>query len=172
MKLQAFIFLLILSSSNSVFSGIGQDMVVTLTDTLYGEVQLDIAANKIGIRNKKNYQFLTASQVKWIRKAGNNYCVAAFGGQSTYFIFEVLSKGSRALLYREGVKFNLYDEEAYPPYFVLNSRSAYSVGTRKDVLSVFGSKEKEIKAYIKAHGLTITRKEDLSQIFDYYNKAG
>lgn len=169
MKLPTFLLLLLLLVSHLAFSNTNQDMVITLTDTLYGEVQVDFAANKIMLRNHKNYQYLTASQVQWIKKNDRSYCVAAFGVESKFLIFEVLSKGAKSLLYREGVKFNPYDEDTFPPYFVLEDRSAYSVATKKDVLSVFGQHDKKIKNFVKNHGLSFSEKEDLSRIFDFYN---
>lgn len=169
MKLLTLTILTTVVLSHSVFSSSGQDMVVTLSDTLYGEVQVDIVMNKVRIRIDKNYQYLTASQVRWIQQSDRHFCVAAFGEDSRYMIFEVLSKGAKALLYREGVKFNIYDEDDFPPYFVLHDRSAYSVGTKKEMLSVFGDLEKKVKAYAKIEGLSFESKTDLSRIFDYYN---
>ncbi len=156
---------------NSAYSGSGQDMIVTLSDTLYGDVQVDLVTNQIRLRNEKNYQYLSASQVKWIIKLDRSYCIAAFGEESKFLIFEVLSSGSKPLLYREGVKFNPYDEETFPPYFVLEDRSAYSVSSKKDVLSVFGQSEKKIRDFVKNRGLSFSSKEDLSLIFDYYNET-
>lgn len=171
MKRSVFILFVFLLQSNITFSNSGQDMVITLTDTLYGEVQVDLAANKIKLRSNKRYQYLTAAQVKWIKKNDHSYCVAAFGIESKFLIFEVLSKGSKPLLYREGVKFNPYDEETFPPYFVLEDRSAYSLATKKDVLSVLGQNEKKVRNFVKNHNLSFSSKEDLSQIFDFYNQT-
>lgn len=171
MKFPVIITLVFILFSKSAFANSEKDMIVTLADTLYGEVQVEIATNQISLRNGKNYQYLTASQVRWIRKNGRNYCVAAFGIESRFLIFEVLSKGSKSLLYREGVKFNPYDDEVFPPYFVLEDRSAFSVGTKREVLSVFGNHERKIKDFVKSRGLSFENKEDLSKIFNYYNEA-
>lgn len=169
MKSPTLIILFLVILSHSAYASSGQDMVVTLADTLYGEVHVDFTSNKIRVRKESNYQYITASQVRWIKKANKNYCVAAFGMDSDYFIFEVLSIGEKSLLYREGVKFNPYDEDSFPPFFVLEDRSAYSLATKKEVLSAFGQQEKKMKAFVKAHGLSFESKEDLVRIFDYYN---
>ena len=169
MKFPTLILLLFLVPSHSAFSSSRQDKVITLSDTLYGEVLVDFTANKIRLRSENIYHFLPASQVKWIWKEDRHFCVAAFGEESDYLIFEVLSQGSKALLYREGVKFNPYDEQTYPPFFVLKGRSAYSVGTKKDVLSVLYTYEKQVRDFAKTQGLSFTRKSDLSRIFDFYN---
>ncbi|MDW3195567.1 MAG: hypothetical protein R8G66_24540 [Cytophagales bacterium] len=169
MKFPSLFILSFFFLSHAISASSEQDMVVTLADTLYGEVHVDFITNKIRIRNDKNYQFITASQVRWIKKTDRHYCVAAFGVESRYFIFEVLSKGGKSLLYREGVKFNPYDDEAFPPFFVLEDRSAYSLATKKDVLSTFGQRQKKVKEFVKANGLSFESREDLSRIFDYYN---
>ncbi len=171
MKLQMLFLLSTLFLFDSAPSKAGQDMVITLTDTLYGDVQIDFTANMILVGKARRYQCLTVSQVVWIRKGDHEYCVAAFGLESSYFIFEVLSKGKKPLLYREGVKFNPYGEEAFPPFFVLANRSAFSVGTKKEVLSVFGANQKQIRAFAKTNGLSFSSRQGLSRMFNYYNDS-
>lgn len=170
MKQRTITFFTILLFYLAVGSCYGQDIVITLTDTLSGEVQLDLPGNKLRIQQGKRHQVLPASQVRWIRKNGRNYCVASFGIESKMLIFEVLSRGSKSLIYREGVRFNPYDEESFPPFFILEHRSAYAVGSKKEVLSVFGPGEKKVKDFAKNEGLSFSEKKDLSLIFDYFNQ--
>lgn len=157
--------------SFSANSTTGQDMIITLSDTLYGEVQLNLNENLIRVSNGKHHQMLTASQVKWITKSSQQFCVASFGDNSKYLIFEVLSIGAKPLIYREGVKFNPYDEHSFPPFFVLENRSAFSVQSKKEMLSFFGQSHKKVREYARTNGLSFTRKEDLLRIFDYYNQS-
>ena len=171
MKLPLLVITTLVVLCHTAYSSIGQDMIITLTDTIYGEVQVDLSTNRIRVRKDKNYQFLNAAQVRWIRKSDKNYCVASFGIESRFLIFEVLSTGSKSLLYREGVKFNPYDEDSFPPFFILDNRSAYSLGNKKEFLSVFGPGEKKVKDFARDEGLTFTAKEDVSRIFDFFNRS-
>ena len=148
-------------------------LVVTKVDTIHGKVEVDLVRNIVKVRSGSKYYNMVASQVKKVivYEPGfpRSYFSGSFGPDNQYILFEILSTGKVNLLFREGVKFSQFDEEAFPPFFISRDNSIYSVSTKKEFLSHLDQRAEEVKAYLKQNKTSFGSKADLVALFDFYN---
>lgn len=151
-----------------------EGVVITHTDSISGDVSVNLERNEVVLRNGREYKHLYARDVKKIllKAEGKAYVSAPFGLNEEYFLFELLSEGGRAqLLYREGMKLSRYDETTYPPYFIKIGPSVYSFGgDKKQVFEIMDAFKSEIKDFIKDKNISLDSRSDLIKLFDYYNQ--
>ena len=149
--------------------------VLTLTDSIVGNVTVNFDGNNIMVKSGSQYQNFQADQVKKVvtvsaQKGVSVYYSGYFGSNPRKFLFEAKVDGEVPLLYREGLKFDTFEEEEYAPYFVLNGGSVYNLDSKKSILAAF-SNDKEIVGFVKANKLKLKSPEDLLQLFSHYNSA-
>ena len=168
------IILILLLSADALGSVVGEGLVVTKTDSIYGEVKIDLANNRVNIKGYDNrHHSLLASQIERIiigrGPQQKTYASAVFGADSDVHLFEILSEGKLSLFYRDGVKFSRFDQDTFPPYFVRVGNSLYSIGGKKEFFEVFGDEGKAMRDYVKEKGLQYGDFDDMVTIFNHFN---
>ncbi|MEL7147341.1 MAG: hypothetical protein AAFO69_13290, partial [Bacteroidota bacterium] len=61
-------------------------------------------------------------------------------------------------------------DATYPPFFILQDQSVYSIGTKKEILKYLDGRG-EYKEFVKQHKLKMTEKQDLIQLFSHANES-
>ncbi len=150
--------------------------LVTRGNMLIGTVQIDMIKNQASLETEEKMEFFSAKETQKAAiidpKTGELcvYYTGTFGMNSSPFFFEALTDGDLPLLYREGVKFNKYEETPFPPYFILKEGVVYSLGfSKNEVLEVFSNEyQDEMAGFIKSNKLKLNKKEDLISLFEHY----
>ncbi|WP_109833146.1 hypothetical protein [Reichenbachiella versicolor] len=148
--------------------------VMSFGKVIPGDIEVNLEKNTVQIRKDGNISILHAKNVQKVSsfKNGNEeiYYTGSFGMSKTV-IFRALSDGGLPLLYREGVKFSQYDDQEYPPYFIMKGNHIYSLGmSKKEIFEVFdGRFEKEMSDFVKENKINFKSDEGLTALFDHYN---
>lgn len=179
-NLSIFIFFVLVSVLASAQEGVNSSTgyVRTYSETLEGDVQVNLEGDDLMIRSGRNIYNWTADKVISAamidEKTGEQivYVTGTFGMNTNQFFFEVLSGGKMSLLYREGLKFSEYDEEVYPPYYILLEGSIHSMPqNKKEFLALFdGEYADEMADYFKSKTIDLDDKIELSSMFSAYNE--
>jgi hypothetical protein len=156
-----------------IYAFSNEGIVITNTDSISGQIKVDLEQNRITVREGNSYSYLYARDIKkvTIKKEEKDqvYITAPFGFNSEWFLFEALSDGKLPLLYREGIKLSKYDEEEFPPIFMKIDESVYSLDSKKQVLEAMNDRSGDVKNYLKSNKTNFSDKEDLTKLFDFYN---
>ncbi len=147
--------------------------VYTNTDSIYGRLTVDMKSNTIWVKREKSLINLTAKQVKkavYFNENGEIKMLAGghWGTYTKSFLFEILVDGDLPLLYREGLKFDPYDETSYPPYFVQRKGAIFSLGNKKEILKILGDHKSTI-SFVKNNKLKLKDKNDFIKLFSFAN---
>ncbi len=152
---------------------LAEGFVVTKADTIKGEVKVDLNRNVVSVKDGSKDYNLVASQIRRVVVNGpdgsKGYLSGVFGADSNYMLFEILSDGGIVLLYRQGVKFSQFDEEAFPPFFVARENSIYSISSKKEILAQMESRASDVKVFLKENKTDFEDKESLTALFHFYN---
>ncbi len=148
-----------------------KDIVYTVTDSITGSVQVMMQSNQIMVKTESEYMNMHARNFTKVVLGGGKkiYHSAPFGFNSSWFIFETLSDGKVPLLYREGIKMSDFDENTFPPFYMLIDGSVYSLESKKQVLEVFDDQKDIIKDYMKDNKVDFEDRESLTNLFSFYN---
>ena len=149
---------------------------ITHTDTIFGKISLNLQANQVLLKKDNSFVNFSVRDLKkvLIEKHGQEYIYysAPFGINNEPFLFRALSDGKLPLLYREGIKFNKYEEDVLPPYFVLIVQQVFTLGEKKEIIGLFTDHRKDIQTFIKSENIKLKSEEDLIRVFNHYNSLG
>ena len=149
--------------------------VLTLTDSIVGRVTVNYEGNNVLVKSGSQYENFQAEQVRKVvtvsaQNGAKVYYSAYFGSNPRKFLFEALVDGEIPLLFREGLKFDTFEEQEYSPYFVLSGESVHNLDGKKSILATFSDSQK-VSTFVKERKLKLKSKEDLQQVFAYYNST-
>lgn len=162
-----------LHAQNHDFSEANSGYLITHSDSLKGAVSIDLESNTVLLKTQSGIYNHSAKQVDKVVFFDNNgmfktYVSGYWGADHQSILFEELVGGTNPLLFREGVKFDQFDDEDFPPYFTRKGESIYSLGNKRDILNLFQN-ENEIAAFVKKNKLNVKIREDLILLFSLGN---
>jgi len=98
--------------------------------------------------------------------------------------FQILSEGELTLVKRSTVIFKKADFNAAlnvgskdhryikkESIYYISDKVATPMPTKKNILKLFGEREKEMNAYVVDKNLNLSKEHDLKRIFDYFNQS-
>ena len=155
-----------LSKSNSGY-------LLTHTDSIYGSITLDLSSNMLLIKSSEGLTNFAAKEiikVVFIDQTGDlrTFVTGFWASHPNAYFFEAIVTGETPLLYREGLKFDNYDEEDFPPYFTKIESSIYSLGSKKEIMNLLDASG-NYDDFIKANKLKIRQTKDLILLFRHVN---
>ena len=147
--------------------------LLTLTDSIHGNISIDMASNTLMLKSRKGLTNFAAKEIKkavFFDQKGEVKTVVSgyWGSEQQAYLFEAIVTGSTPLLYREGLRFAQHDEEDFPPFFTKVQNSVFSLGSRRTIMNFleeFGS----YGDFVKKHKLKIKEKQDLILLFCHVN---
>ncbi len=150
--------------------------VLSFGEMITGDIKVDLEKNNVLIKEGKNMSFLPASKVEKVMQIATNgqqeiFYSGNFGLNNKPLLFQALVDGTLPLLFREGLKFNEYEDDTYPPFFIYKNDQIFSLGeSKKEMIAVFDSEfQNEIAQFIKENKINVKSREDLVSLFNYYN---
>ena len=178
MRLTLNILLLLISAfslraQNHDISDANSGYLITHTDSISGIISIDLESNTVVLRKDAVIHNYSAKQIGKVVYFDNNgvfktYVSGYWGADHQSILFEQLVGGTSPLLFREGVKFDQFDEDDFPPYFTRKASSIYSLGNKRDILNLFSNVD-EIAAFVRKNKLKVKIKEDLILLFSHVN---
>lgn len=162
-----------LQAQNHDISRASSGYLIIHSDSITGIISIDLESNTVVLRTAAVIHNYSAKQVDKVVYFDNNglfktYVSGYWGADHQSIFFEELVGGANPLLFREGVKFDQFDEDDFPPYFTRKAESIYSLGNKRDILNLF-SNVNEISAFVRKNKLKIKIREDLILLFSHVN---
>lgn len=164
--------------------------VLESQDTLRGKIKYDPQNDLIQMDMNGKFETLTSRKVIFYEifdQALNNYRqfyalpYSAIGGYRTPIFFELMTEGKITLLSRETLEYRSTNTGYFygtvsrlvlvHKYFLLKEDGSILAidGTKNQFLSLMGSKEDEVRKYMKANRLGLERRVDIIRVIAYYN---
>lgn len=164
--------------------------VLDTRDTLRGKIKYDPQNDMIQVEIQSRFESYTSRKVIFYEifdQTLDNYRqfytlpYSVSGGYKTPTFFELLTEGKITLLSKEAVEYrssnagffygNISRLVLVHKYFLLREDGSILrvTGSKNEFLSLMGSREKEIRDYMKENRLGLERKIEITRVINYYN---
>ena len=159
-------------------------MVIRTKDGLSFQVEgtFQISSGKVYVRIGKKVQYLLPELVEVFKYKEHQFykLTAYFNDQMQQFYGDLISSGPISLYAKYTIKmggdnpsFDKLLQQANHLFFVQRKESKearFLVSTRKAILKSMPDQHSKMKAYLKKEKPSLNKRQDLQQLFDYYNQ--
>ncbi len=164
--------------------------VLESRDTLKGKIKYDPQNDMIQIERDGRFESFTSRKVIFYEifdQSLNNYRqfyalpYSQTGNYKTPVFFELLAEGKITLMSKEAVEYrstnagffygNITRLVLVHKYFLLreDGKIVQVKGNKNEFIDLMGSRDKEVREYMKANRLGLERKNEITRVINYYN---